>query len=149
MTTAVGLIAACASYFERLFPRAGYRLLACAFAGVSFAVSSLGLSTILSAAVPVLVFLYPLTIVLVALAFLQHLFGWGTPVWRWAMGATLLASLLHALAGFGLLPAGLAAALDSHLPGHGAGMGWIVFALAGLAIGVLDWRVRRRAVPAA
>ncbi len=144
MTTAVGLIAACASYFERLFPRMGYRLLACLFAGMSFAVSSLGLSTILSAAVPVLVFLYPLTIVLVALAFLQHLFGWGAPLWRWVMGATLLASLLHALAGFGLLPAGLAGVLENHLPGHGAGMGWILPALLAAVIGWLAQRADRR-----
>ncbi|MDO5505302.1 MAG: branched-chain amino acid transport system II carrier protein [Pseudoxanthomonas suwonensis] len=138
MTTAVGLIAACATYFHRLFPRLGYRLLACLFALASFLVASMGLNAILSAAVPVLVFLYPLTIVLVVLAFGQHLFGWGAPVWRWAMGATVLAALLHALQGSALMPEALQGVL-ANIPGQAVGMGWMWFALVGLAIGLLHW----------
>lgn len=144
MTTAVGLIAACATYFHRLLPRLGYRTLVVIFAAVSFLVASMGLNTILSAAIPVLVFLYPLTIVLVVLAFGQHLFGWGAPVWRWMMGATVLASLLHALQGLRLLPAAITDGVLAHVPGQDAGMGWMLFALVGLVIGLVHWQLQGR-----
>ncbi len=144
MTTAVGLIASCAAYFSRLLPMLGHRTLVVIFSAISFAIASLGLGTILSAAIPVLVFIYPLTIMLVLLTFGQYLFGWGSPVWRWAMGATFVSATLHLLHGQGRLPASLSQALQAHLPGHEAGMGWIAFALVGLAIGLIHWFARGR-----
>lgn len=139
ITTAVGLIASCATYFNRLLPKVSYRAFAILFALVSFTIASLGLNTLLSAAVPVLIFLYPLTIVLILLAFGQYLFGWSTPVWRWTMAFTLLAGVLHTLHGLNVLPAALADTLSRHIPGYEIGMGWLSFAAAGLALGIAHW----------
>lgn len=139
ITTAVGLIASCAAYFNRLLPKVGYRVFATVFAAISFTIASLGLGTILSAAVPVLVFLYPLTIVLMLLALGQYAFGWGRPVWGWMMGLTVLAGVLHSLHGLGYLPTALADALTQHVPGYALGMGWLAFAVAGLLVGLLHW----------
>ncbi|WP_343293487.1 branched-chain amino acid transport system II carrier protein [Vandammella animalimorsus] len=144
VTTAVGLLAACAAYFNHLWPILNYRALVLLFALVSFAIASLGLGTILSAAVPVLVFLYPLTIVLIVLAMGQALLGWGAVVWRWAMGATVLSALLHALHSAKWLPAALADGLARYVPGQEAGLGWMVFAAAGLALGLLHWQATGR-----
>lgn len=149
MTTAVGLIAACAAYFHRLLPRVGYRSLALVFAVISFIVASAGLNAILSAAVPVLVFLYPLTIMLVVLAFGQAWFGWGPLVWQIAMGLTFIASLVHALDSFKLLPTQFSERLESTIPGYDSGMGWIVFAVLGLALGLVAWLATGKAKHAA
>lgn len=62
LTTSVGLITACAEYFSRLIPALSYTLWVSAFSIISFFVALFGLTTIIKAAIPVLMFLYPLTI---------------------------------------------------------------------------------------
>ena len=87
-------------------------------------------------------FLYPLAITLIALSLCGHLFGNDRTVYLWVTGCTLPAALLDLLR---TLPAGLLAALrlegfvaaaQDILPFARLGMGWLLPALAGLAIGL-------------
>ena len=74
LTTSIGLITSCAKYFQRVFPAIGYKSYVVIFTVVSFLIGLYGLKTIIVAAIPVLMFLYPLTIAIIALAFLNNTF---------------------------------------------------------------------------
>ena len=65
MTTAVGLITSCAEYFNFLCKSISYRAWVIALCLVSFCIANLGLDRIINLSIPVVVALYPLTIVVI------------------------------------------------------------------------------------
>ena len=74
ITTSIGLVSSCAAYFSELLPGISHTMWVTVFSVVSFLVALFGLTTIIVAAIPVLMFLYPLTVALILLTFLDHLF---------------------------------------------------------------------------
>ncbi|WP_249646201.1 branched-chain amino acid transport system II carrier protein, partial [Lysinibacillus sp. D3C2_S12] len=64
MSTAVGLLKANAQYFHKLFPKISYKTFLIVFTILSAAITNVGLSTIISASLPVLLIIYPLAMVL-------------------------------------------------------------------------------------
>lgn len=150
LKTAVGLVTSCSETFCKLFPRAlSYRVWATLFSVVSFLIANLGLTAIITYAVPVLMFLYPLAITLIVLGLCGGLFEHSRTVYAFTTFFTLPAALLDLL---GALPDNLRAALrldgflaavNRFLPLSGYGLGWILPAAVGLAIGLLAWRIRK------
>ena len=150
LKTAVGLITSCSETFVELFPKGpGYRVWAVIFCVVSFLIANLGLNAILNYSTPVLMFLYPLSIVLILLTLGGRLFGNHPTVLRWTIGCTAVAALADLLR---TLPEGTRAVLhlegvvslaETWLPLCKAGFGWLVPALIGLVIGLVLRRARR------
>ena len=150
LKTAVGLITSCSETFVELFPKGpGYRVWAVIFCVVSFLIANLGLNAILNYSTPVLMFLYPLSIVLILLTLGGRLFGNHPTVLRWTIGCTAVAALADLLR---TLPEGTRAVLhlegvvslaETWLPLCKAGFGWLVPAVVGLVIGLVLRRVRR------
>lgn len=139
LTTSVGLITACAEYFSRLIPALSYSMWVSAFSIASFFVALFGLTTIIKAAIPVLMFLYPLTISLVLLTFTHALFGGYRSVYRMATLFTFLPSLYDGIHTAGLSMGTLDGFMAS-LPLAGYGLGWVSFCIAGLIIGIIASR---------
>lgn len=135
LTTSVGLITACAEYFNRLLSKGeSYKLWVTIFSAVSFCIALFGLTTIIKGAIPVLMFLYPLTIALVILTFSNGLFGGYRIVYRTSILFTLVPALydgIHA-AGFSL---GSIDAFMAGLPLASHGLAWLPFCLIGLILG--------------
>lgn len=152
LKTAVGLVTSCGETFVQMFPRGPrYPVWAVGFCLFSFAIANLGLDAILAWTAPVLMFLYPLSIVLILLTLFGGLFGNHRTVLAWTVGFTIPAAVLDLVCA---LPQGSAAArllapvagLARWLPLADKGFGWAVPALAGLLIGlVLAKRPRRAA----
>ena len=150
LKTAVGLITSCSETFVELFPQGpGYRVWAVIFCAVSFLIANLGLNAILNYSTPVLMFLYPLSIVLILLTLGGRLFGNHPTVLRWTIGCTAVAALADLLR---TLPEGTRAMLhlegvvslaETWLPLCKAGFGWLLPAVIGLVIGLVLRRVRR------
>ena len=150
LKTAVGLITSCSETFVELFPKGpGYRVWAVIFCVVSFLIANLGLNAILNCSTPVLMFLYPLSIVLILLTLGGRLFGNHPTVLRWTIGCTAVAALADLLR---TLPEGTRAMLhlegvvslaETWLPLCKAGFGWLLPAVIGLVIGLVLRRVRR------
>ena len=144
LKTAVGLITSCAETFTALFPDGPkYRVWAIIFSLVSLLFANLGLSAIISYSLPVLMFLYPLSIALIALALLGKFFGHDRTVYCWTIGFTLIAaiydflvalpeSVFNAINGDAIQAIGL-----KYLPFAGLGLGWICPTLIGAAIGLI------------
>lgn len=143
LTTSIGLVTSCAHYFHSQFGGLSYKGYAVAFVIVSFAVGTFGLKTIISAAIPVLMFLYPLAIVLIVLAFLDPCFGGRRCVYAWAIGLTFVAALVSGLEAASVPLGAVGAFYDTHVPLHAVGMDWICFAVAGFLIGMAQAKWRR------
>lgn len=133
-TTCVGLTTACGQYFAKLVPKASYKTMTLIVTLVSFGLANLGLNQILTVSVPFLVMAYPLTIVLVALAFLHRFFAGSRAVYASAMLFTGIFSLYDGLKMFGLESAVLNNVTNS-LPFSAAGLGWVVPAIVGAIVG--------------
>src|SRR5699024_7896241 len=67
LTTCVGLINACSRFFNEIYPRLSYQTYVAIFVLIGLLVSNLGLEIILQLALPLLVFIYPIAIVLILL----------------------------------------------------------------------------------
>ena len=106
------------------------------FAVVSMAVSNAGLNMILKVSVPVLNAIYPVAIVLILLSFCQRWLEGLRYVYPAAILFTGVASVLSALRGAALLPAGVAGLL-AKAPLASMGLGWVVPAVVGAAVGIL------------
>lgn len=143
LKTAVGLITSCATAFVELFPKTfSYRVYATLFCLFSFGIANFGLSRIIELSLPVLMFLYPLTITLIFLCLLGGWFGYDRRVFIAVTVGTLLAAALDFLnalppAAKELLHADGILSLAKHLPLFSLGMGWVIPAGIGLLIGLI------------
>ena len=114
-------------------------------------IANLGLNAILAYSTPVLMFLYPLSIVLILLTLGGGLFGNDRGVLRWTIGFTMAAAIIDLLR---TLPETtrtllhlepLVNAAENWLPLCKLGFGWVCPAILGLVIGLALRRVRRTA----
>ena len=150
LKTAVGLITSCSETFAALFPNGPkYRSWAIIFSLMSLLFSNLGLSSIIKFSIPVLMFLYPLSIVLILLALLGGLFKHSRSVYLCTIIFTLFGAVYDLLR---TLPEGLRQplhldpvidAVGGILPLASLGLGWIVPSIIGLVIGIIIYKVRK------
>ena len=135
-----------------LFPKGPtYRVWAVIFSLVSLLFANFGLSSIIGYSVPVLMFLYPLAITLIALSLFGKFFAYDRAVFVWTTALTLVGALYDFAAA---LPAPLLAAcrldgvlamLRETLPLAKLGLFWVLPALLGLVIGLILHFVRSKA----
>lgn len=113
---------------------------------VSFLIANLGLNAIVAYSVPVLMFLYPLAIVLVLLTLFGSWFDNNRHVLRWTIAFTAVTALADFLRA---LPEGTQDALHTApvtdllgnvIPLSELGFGWIVPAAVGFVIGLIASR---------
>jgi len=130
LTTAIGLVSSCASFFEELtHGKASYKMVVIITVGFSYFVSNFGISTIISIAAPILTLLYPVVLVMIILTF----FGKNIKNNNIYIGAAVFALLISAadvLCGFGL-----PLTFVKSLPLADFQCGWVIPAIIGGLIG--------------
>lgn len=141
-TTCVGLTIACGQYFSKIVSKVSYRVVVTLTTLVSFLIANLGLNEIISVSVPFLVMAYPLTIVLVTLAFFHRFFGGSRKVYAGAMLLTGIVSVNDGLQMFGLKWS-LIESFFGHFPLASVGLGWVIPAIAGGVAGFIVEKVSR------
>src|SRR5699024_9572177 len=135
LTTCVGLTNACARFFHSILPNISYINLVRLFVVIGLLITNLGLDTILSIATPLLVFIYPFTIVLFLLTFFQYVFSYSKKMVVFSMIVTsifAISSVLDALH------------IDIHVldsilrifPLYENGLGWV---LPALCVGIVGY----------
>lgn len=142
LSTAVGLITACAEYFNRLIPKLSYQAWVIIFTVVSFGFANFGLNKIISLSIPVLMLLYPLTVAIIALAFLHPFFGGKRIVYISTIAFTGVLALFDGWKQFAGTTDGsttlyLHNVLSENLPLYSAGVGWLIPAAIGFVIGLV------------
>ncbi len=148
LTTAVGLVSACADYFSTLTPLR-YRswvILLCIICAV---VANVGLSRLIALSIPVLLALYPLAIALVALTFLRQWLPNPKLGYRLVMSVALLCSLLDAVRSINLDNVKVQKVLEwqsANMPLSAEGMAWALPTAVAL---VLVFLLPKKSAPAA
>ena len=131
ITTSVGLITACGTFFQGLFPKLSYKWIAVLLSAFSALVANIGLSGLIKVSVPVLMMLYPLVIALVVLTFLHPLFKGKAVVYQGTMLLTFIVSLFDGLKAAGIEIKAVENLFASILPLYGVGLGWLLPAVIG------------------
>ncbi|MGX6978544.1 branched-chain amino acid transport system II carrier protein [Vagococcus elongatus] len=147
LKTAIGLITACSETFHQLFPKISYLNFVHLFSLTGALIANIGLSSIIEFSIPVLMFLYPLAIVLIVLAFISPLFKNKQIIMQVTMLFTGIAAVFDGLRAFSWinnsehilakLLLSLTQTVDNLLPFSEISMGWIVPSLIGVVIGIL------------
>lgn len=96
LTTAVGLVVACAEFFSRISP-IRYPVLVVLLTLFSFAVANRGLTELIRVSLPVLIGLYPLAIMLVVLNLMRPLWQHPPMVFRLVLAVTFLCGVVDGL----------------------------------------------------
>ena len=137
LTTCCGITSSAAMFFNKLLKgRISYERLLLFSILFSFAASNVGLTQIITLAIPFLVVIYPLVIVFVILSLFDRFIGWRKSIYQGAMALTLVFSLIDGLHAAGLSNAPMHALLTEYIPFYGIMMGWVRPAIAGALIGV-------------
>lgn len=134
ITTAVGLVSANATFFNKLFPKLPYKFLVVIFTFFSLFISNFGLEKLISITLPVLLFIYPIAIVLMFLVMFDKLFNRAPIVYILALLATALVSIYDGIKAAGFKFPWYENILEL-LPLYDQSIGWLVPAIIGMLVG--------------
>lgn len=135
LTTSVGLVSSCSSFFEKVLPLS-YKtsvLILSIFSGI---IANVGLTQLINFSVPILVAIYPLAIVLIALSFLHSLFKGRSEVYAFSLLFTGIVSLVDGLKTANIQIDAINQ-IFSKLPLFELGVGWVVPAIIGALVGFI------------
>lgn len=142
LTTSIGLITACGEYFHTLLPKVSYKMFVIFFSLLSFTIANFGLANIINYSIPILMFLYPLAIVLMLLTFLSPLFGHSRLVYVSVAAVTFCISIIDGFKTFcdlisipyfgWMVP--IISFYEHILPFYKEGLGWLLPALVVILI---------------
>ncbi|GAQ01623.1 branched-chain amino acid transporter II carrier protein [Companilactobacillus farciminis] len=147
LKTSIGLTSAFGETATEMFPKFNYQAVLAFAIGLSFLVANIGLTKLINYSTPVLMFLYPLAIVLIIISVLNPIIGES----KWLFGITTLFTLIPAFfAGIAALPKAMQSGLvqrilvwNDYLPLSQLSLGWVVPALCGLLLGFVISRIKR------
>ena len=151
LKTSIGLVTSCAETFVKMTNgKIPYSAWAVMFTLFSFAVSNVGLSTIIEYSVPMLMLIYPPAIVLILLAFIGKYFQHDRTVYIAVMIGTWAAAVFDCMK---TLPEFLRNALHlntpialaaQYLPLFDKNLGWLLPASIGFVIGMIIHRAKSK-----
>ncbi|WP_417616512.1 branched-chain amino acid transport system II carrier protein [Oceanisphaera sp.] len=131
LTTAVGLVSACADYFHRLTGKASYRLWVVINALACMLVANVGLNALITLSIPVLVAFYPVAVALVLATYLRPLMRAPVFAFRLTLTVALVFGILD-----GMQAAGLNMSAFALLPMFDIGMAWVLPTCVATVIGL-------------
>ncbi|MDO4649685.1 MAG: branched-chain amino acid transport system II carrier protein, partial [Eubacteriales bacterium] len=151
LKTSIGLVTSCAAAFKEMFPNTfSYKTWAVLFSVSSFVISNFGLSKIIAYSIPVLMLLYPLTMVLTILALFERFFRKSKYVY---VSTTIFTGCAALLEFTGALPEQVKerfswiAWLENvkmNLPLASVGLSWVLPAVLGFLLGYILFRSREK-----
>lgn len=136
LTTAIGLTTSFSDYLVSVYPNLTYRTVAICVCSFSFLIANVGLSSLIKLSLPILIMLYPVTVVLMVLSFFQSRIKQRRMVYVCGMFAAFAISFFSGLDEAGIYLGSLHA-LVAQLPFYAYGVGWMIPAIIGSCIGLL------------
>lgn len=144
LKTAIGLIIACSEIFIQMYPNTlSYKAYAVVFTLISFLIANLGLQKIISLSIPVLMYLYPLAIVLIFLSLAYPIIGKNKRIFSLTILFTAIFSIFDLLKALQKnIPStdSISRIVDfakNYLPAFELGFGWLIPAIFGIILGLL------------
>ena len=142
LTTSIGLITACATYFNKILPAVSYKSCVVIFSVFSAAVANVGLTKLISITVPVLTALYPVAIVLIVLTFFHSLFKGKSEVYLGSLLLTAIISIMDGLVASGIKLDAVSDLFTQYLPLYSVGVGWVIPAIIGGVLGYMVYLLK-------
>ena len=138
MTTSIGLTTAFADYFHELLPTISYKKITAIVCIFSFLISNIGLTQLVKISLPILMMIYPVTVVLIVLSFLKRYIQHCRMVYVLGMAFALVVAFVNGLEKMGY-SFGIVTDLCNKIPFYELGFGWIIPAIIGAMIGTLPF----------
>ena len=137
LTTAIGLLSACGSYFSRAFPILNYRswVLLCTL--TSALIANVGLNTLLKVTIPALLIIYPVAIALIIVSLLKPVLPNPKMVMTFVLLPVGLISLIEGLHAAELAFVDPVFSLLGYLPLQKQGLVWLLPGFVGGVLGLL------------
>lgn len=136
LTTVIGLITACSQFFVKLYPKFSYHTYVIVFIFIGFFFTNFGLENLLNIAVPLLVFIYPASIMLITLTLLQPMLGYSRQMYRFSVTIAILFGIYDAL-GATSIDMKWSEPFLSWIPLFDAGLAWLAPAFIAALIGYM------------
>ncbi|MDF0726437.1 branched-chain amino acid transport system II carrier protein [Cytobacillus sp. S13-E01] len=143
LTTSIGLVSSTAKYFATLSSKLSYNSFVAVFSLFSMVIANVGLSQLITISVPVLIFIYPLAIVLIALSFAHSIIKDYKEVYSISLIGTGLVSLFDGLKSAGIDIDLITNLFSRILPLYEQGIGWLMPAIVGAILGFILAKTRR------
>ena len=139
----VGLTTSLSQYFHSMVRRVPYKVWATIWVLWSYMLANLGLNKIMEYSVPVLLAIYPASLVLIVLALLDKYIKGSSTVYRFAIYPTVVISIIHTLDKINIeIP--MASSLVKKLPLQSADLGWLSAAGICFVIGFIISKVTEK-----
>ena len=139
LTTAIGLATSFADYISELRPAWSYKKVLAAVCLFSFAVSNIGLTTMISITLPALVMIYPPVVVLVLMTFLKKFINGKKEAYVLAMVMAFIVGIFDGLKNAGITEGAAFDFMSEYIPFFDLGVGWVIPAIVGAVIGMLPF----------
>lgn len=152
ISTAIGLVVAFSQDFHKRFPKISYRTFLTFNCGISFIIANFGLDTIISWSTPVLMFLYPIAIVLIFCGITSRIFKNDTVVYKFTVFFAIIPAIFDGInaAPSIITSTTFAKAMISfaghYFPMFSLGLGWLSFGVAGYLIGLIAHFIKKYTV---
>ena len=139
----VGLTTSLSQYFHSMVKRVPYKVWATIWVIWSYMLANLGLNKIMEYSVPVLLAIYPASLVLIVLALIDKYIKGSSTVYSFAIYPTVVISIIHTLDKINIeIP--LASSLVKKLPLQSADLGWLSAAGICFVIGFIISKVTEK-----
>lgn len=136
LTTSIGLTTSFADYFHTILPKLSYKKIAAFVCIFSFLISNIGLSQLIQISLPVLIMIYPVTVVLMLLSFVKKRIAHRRMVYILAMLFTFIVAFINGLDSVHI-SLGVLSDLCNMLPYNELSIGWVLPAIIGALLGFL------------
>ena len=132
----LSVIVLLAAYFMRIVGRLTYKQYCLLFTIVSFLIGMFGLKTIIVSTIPVLMFVYPLCVILIVLLFTDKLFDGRQCVYAFTTAFTFVMAAVSGLETAGVNLGAISEAIKAYVPFAQYGLAWVPFAVTGYVLGL-------------
>jgi len=144
LTTSVGLITVCSSFFHILFSKISYKIIAISLSAFCTLVANIGLTQLIKVSTPVLITMYPVAISLIFLTFLHSVFKGKAEVYQGSLLLTFIISLFDGLNAAEIKIKIINDFFTQFLPMYNVGLGWLVPSIIGALGGYVFSKVRKK-----
>lgn len=138
LTTAVGLMSACGSFFSKIFPALGYKFWVIACTLVSAMIANVGLNALLAITIPALLIIYPIAIALIVVTLLRDRLQSPAKTMTFVLLPVGFISLIEGLHAGGVGFVESAANWLTYMPLQAEGLVWLLPGILGGALSVIS-----------
>jgi len=149
LKTAIGLATSFGKAYSEIFSEKHYLTFVLGCLAIALMVSNIGLNTIISASIPVLMFIYPLAMVLILLSLFSHWTDKISYCYSIVIGFTMISSILDFIRA---LPdnikeihwiKSLLSFCEQVIPFFTVGLSWILFLVVGLIVSFIIHAIKK------